>query len=139
MTILGWNWGRRLQSGCQREGQKQSSPQGDIPNGKRRGLLRKACICPCPDTHPDAFPNQLTPMRDSLCLVDGGLAINSPFPLILLSQRAVDLIVSFDYSLDAPFEVRGGGPLLGPPDWGLGLALDRVGFGTGLPVGGEGC
>ncbi|KAK1338967.1 hypothetical protein QTO34_019636 [Cnephaeus nilssonii] len=57
------------------------------------------------DTHPDAFPNQLTPMQDSLCLVDGGLAINSPFPLILLSQRAVDLIVSFDYSLDAPFEV----------------------------------
>ncbi|XP_070280753.1 cytosolic phospholipase A2 zeta isoform X1 [Myotis yumanensis] len=57
------------------------------------------------DAHPDAFPNQLTPMRDSLCLVDGGLAINSPFPLVLLSQRAVDLIVSFDYALDAPFEV----------------------------------
>ncbi|XP_054421088.1 cytosolic phospholipase A2 zeta [Pteronotus mesoamericanus] len=56
------------------------------------------------DTHPDAFPNWLTPMRDSLCLVDGGFAINSPFPLSLLPQRAVDLIVSFDYSLDAPFE-----------------------------------
>lgn len=57
------------------------------------------------DTHPDAFPNQLTPMRDSLCLLDGGFAINSPFPLILLPQREVDLIVSFDYSLHAPFEV----------------------------------
>uniref|UniRef100_A0A452S1M2 Phospholipase A2 n=1 Tax=Ursus americanus TaxID=9643 RepID=A0A452S1M2_URSAM len=56
-------------------------------------------------THPDAFPNQLTPMRDCLCLVDGGFAINSPFPLNLLPQRAVDLILSFDYSLEAPFEV----------------------------------
>ncbi|XP_023566984.1 cytosolic phospholipase A2 zeta [Octodon degus] len=57
------------------------------------------------DTHPDGFPNQLTPMRDCLCLVDGGFAINSPFPLALLPQRSVDLILSFDYSLDAPFEV----------------------------------
>ncbi|XP_006831954.1 PREDICTED: cytosolic phospholipase A2 zeta [Chrysochloris asiatica] len=57
------------------------------------------------DSHPDAFPNHLTPMRDYLHLVDGGFAINSPFPLILLPQRAVDLILSFDYSLEAPFEV----------------------------------
>ncbi|KFO32969.1 cytosolic phospholipase A2 zeta [Fukomys damarensis] len=57
------------------------------------------------DTHPDALPNQLTPMWDCLCLVDGGFAINSPFPLTLLPQRAVDLILSFDYSLEAPFEV----------------------------------
>ncbi|XP_053449297.1 cytosolic phospholipase A2 zeta isoform X1 [Nycticebus coucang] len=57
------------------------------------------------DTHPDAFPNQLTPMRECLYLVDGGFAINSPFPLALLPQRAVDLILSFDYSLTAPFEV----------------------------------
>ncbi|XP_076704623.1 cytosolic phospholipase A2 zeta [Callospermophilus lateralis] len=56
-------------------------------------------------THRDAFPNQLTPMQDCLSLVDGGFAINSPFPLILQPQRAVDLILSFDYSLEAPFEV----------------------------------
>lgn len=55
--------------------------------------------------HLDACPNQLTPMKDFLSLVDGGFAINSPFPLILQPQRAVDLIVSFDYSLEAPFEV----------------------------------
>ncbi|XP_036041769.1 cytosolic phospholipase A2 zeta isoform X2 [Onychomys torridus] len=55
--------------------------------------------------HPDACPNQLTPMKDRLCLVDGGFAINSPFPLILQPRRAVDLIVSFDYSLEAPFQV----------------------------------
>ncbi|XP_013368104.1 PREDICTED: cytosolic phospholipase A2 zeta isoform X2 [Chinchilla lanigera] len=57
------------------------------------------------DTHPDSLPNQLTPMRAFLCLVDGGFAINSPFPLTLLPQRSVDLILSFDYSLEAPFEV----------------------------------
>ncbi|XP_069861963.1 cytosolic phospholipase A2 zeta isoform X1 [Dipodomys merriami] len=57
------------------------------------------------DTHLDAFPNQLTPMQDCLSLVDGGFAINSPFPLTLVPQRAVDLILSFDYSLDAPFNV----------------------------------
>ncbi|KAL6035826.1 hypothetical protein STEG23_005223, partial [Scotinomys teguina] len=57
------------------------------------------------DSHPDACPNQLTPMKDCLRLVDGGFAINSPFPLILQPRRAVDLIVSFDYSLDTPFQV----------------------------------
>lgn len=61
------------------------------------------------ETHRDAFPNQLTPMQDCLSLVDGGFAINSPFPLILQPQRAVDLILSFDYSLEAPFEVKQGG------------------------------
>nr|ABI53033.1 cytosolic phospholipase A2 zeta [Mus musculus] len=55
--------------------------------------------------YPDACPNQLTPMKDFLSLVDGGFAINSPFPLVLQPQRAVDLIVSFDYSLEGPFEV----------------------------------
>lgn len=66
----------------------------------------EASIRPCADRHPDGFPNQLTPMRDCLYLVDGGFAINSPFPLSLLPQRSVDLILSFDYSLEAPFEVK---------------------------------
>ncbi|XP_048188016.1 cytosolic phospholipase A2 zeta [Perognathus longimembris pacificus] len=57
------------------------------------------------DTHLDALPNQLTPMQDCLSLVDGGLAINSPFPLTLVPQRAVNLILSFDYALEAPFKV----------------------------------
>ncbi|XP_021097319.1 cytosolic phospholipase A2 zeta isoform X2 [Heterocephalus glaber] len=76
-----------------------------------RGLCLHKDYAACRDfvawkgTHPDALPNQLTPMRDGLCLVDGGFAINSPFPLTLLPQRAVDLILSFDYSLEAPFEV----------------------------------
>ncbi|XP_075388410.1 cytosolic phospholipase A2 zeta [Tenrec ecaudatus] len=57
------------------------------------------------DFHLDTLPNELTPMRGCLHLVDGGFAINSPFPLALLPQRAVDLILSFDYSLEAPFEI----------------------------------
>uniref|UniRef100_A0A8C8UKF5 Phospholipase A2 n=1 Tax=Peromyscus maniculatus bairdii TaxID=230844 RepID=A0A8C8UKF5_PERMB len=57
------------------------------------------------DRHPDACPSQLTPTKDCLRLVDGGFAINSPFPLILQPRRAVDLILSFDYSLEAPFQV----------------------------------
>lgn len=78
-------------------------------NAKRKGsLARTIVLIPVhfTDRHLDACPNQLTPMKDFLSLVDGGFAINSPFPLILQPQRAVDLIVSFDYSLEAPFEVR---------------------------------
>ncbi|KAM9064652.1 cytosolic phospholipase A2 zeta isoform X2 [Sarcophilus harrisii] len=56
-------------------------------------------------SHLDAFPNNLTPMKECLYLVDGGFAINSPFPLVLLPQRDVDVILSFDYSLDTPFAV----------------------------------
>uniref|UniRef100_A0A8C5UBQ1 Phospholipase A2 n=1 Tax=Malurus cyaneus samueli TaxID=2593467 RepID=A0A8C5UBQ1_9PASS len=56
-------------------------------------------------THLDAFPNQLTPMDDSLYLVDGGFSINSPFPLVLEPERDVDVILSFNFSWEAPFEV----------------------------------
>ncbi|NXL29381.1 PA24F phospholipase, partial [Glaucidium brasilianum] len=56
-------------------------------------------------THLDAFPNQLTPMEESLYLVDGGFSINSPFPLVLQPERDVDVIMSFNFSWEAPFEV----------------------------------
>ncbi|CAH2328148.1 cytosolic phospholipase A2 zeta [Pelobates cultripes] len=55
--------------------------------------------------HPDAFPNQLTPMEENLYLVDGGFSINSPFPLVLQPERHIDVILSFDYSWNAPFKV----------------------------------
>lgn len=77
-------------------------------DAKRRGSPARttaSILVHLTDRHPDACPNKLTPMRDSLCLVDGGFAINSPFPLILQPRRAVDLIVSFDYPLEAPFQV----------------------------------
>uniref|UniRef100_A0A8B9PCH3 Phospholipase A2 n=1 Tax=Apteryx owenii TaxID=8824 RepID=A0A8B9PCH3_APTOW len=56
-------------------------------------------------THLDAFPNQLTPMEESLFLVDGGFSINSPFPLVLQPERDVDVILSFNFSWEAPFEI----------------------------------
>ncbi|KAG8126125.1 hypothetical protein E2320_021357, partial [Naja naja] len=57
------------------------------------------------ETHLDAFPNMLTPMEENLYLVDGGFSINSPFPLLIQPERDVDVILSFNYSWEAPFEV----------------------------------
>ncbi|XP_026565476.1 cytosolic phospholipase A2 zeta [Pseudonaja textilis] len=57
------------------------------------------------ETHLDAFPNMLTPMEETLYLVDGGFSINSPFPLLIQPERDVDVILSFNYSWEAPFEV----------------------------------
>ncbi|XP_077323551.1 cytosolic phospholipase A2 gamma-like [Lithobates pipiens] len=39
-----------------------------------------------------------------LHLVDAGLEINTPYPLVLPPHRKVDLILSFDFSLGDPFE-----------------------------------
>ena len=33
-----------------------------------------------------------------MCLVDIGLAFNSPYPVLLRKEREVDLILSFDFS-----------------------------------------
>ncbi|XP_054825913.1 cytosolic phospholipase A2 zeta-like [Eublepharis macularius] len=57
------------------------------------------------EAHLDAVPNQLTPGEESLHLVDAGLAINSAFPLVVMPERDVDLILSLNYSWQAPFEV----------------------------------
>ncbi|XP_026880389.2 cytosolic phospholipase A2 zeta isoform X1 [Electrophorus electricus] len=50
------------------------------------------------DKHPDSFPNKLTPVDSTLCLVDSGFAINSSFPPILRAHRRADIILSFNYS-----------------------------------------
>ncbi|XP_073913972.1 cytosolic phospholipase A2 gamma-like [Castor canadensis] len=42
--------------------------------------------------------------RKLLHLVDAGLAINSPYPLLLPPAREVQLILSFDFSAGDPFE-----------------------------------
>ncbi|XP_063557619.1 cytosolic phospholipase A2 gamma isoform X9 [Gorilla gorilla gorilla] len=42
--------------------------------------------------------------RKHLRLVDAGLAINTPFPLVLSPTREVHLILSFDFSAGDPFE-----------------------------------
>lgn len=101
--------------------------------GRREEGCCRARAYLCADLHPDAFPNELTPMRDCLNLVDGGFAINSPFPLSLQPQRAVDLILSFDYSLHAPFEVRcraGGGWVFATAAW-LGIEGSPIKKGLG--------
>ncbi|KAM6922712.1 cytosolic phospholipase A2 beta [Lycodopsis pacificus] len=49
-------------------------------------------------THPDAFPNQLTPSDPTLCLIDAGHAINIACVPVLRPERDVDLIISLSYS-----------------------------------------
>ncbi|XP_031435355.1 cytosolic phospholipase A2 zeta-like isoform X2 [Clupea harengus] len=53
------------------------------------------------DTHPDAFPNQLTPADPTLNLVDSGLSCNTGFPPVLRPHRRMDLILSLNYSWDS--------------------------------------
>ncbi|XP_076149270.1 cytosolic phospholipase A2 zeta-like [Alosa pseudoharengus] len=58
------------------------------------------------ETHPDMFPNQLTPADPILKLVDAGLACNIAFTPVLRTQRRMDLILSLNYSWDLDqFEV----------------------------------
>ncbi|XP_073466499.1 cytosolic phospholipase A2 delta-like isoform X2 [Aquarana catesbeiana] len=56
------------------------------------------------DSSLDNFPNKLTPMADNLCLVDAGYFINASFPPLLQPERKVDIILSFDYTLDTPLQ-----------------------------------
>ncbi|KAI5102700.1 cytosolic phospholipase A2 zeta-like isoform X2 [Silurus meridionalis] len=50
------------------------------------------------ETHPDAFPNKLTPADSTLGLVDSGFAINTAFSPVLRPQRHADIILSLDYT-----------------------------------------
>uniref|UniRef100_UPI003AABA0C7 cytosolic phospholipase A2 zeta-like n=1 Tax=Centroberyx gerrardi TaxID=166262 RepID=UPI003AABA0C7 len=52
------------------------------------------------DTHPDAFPNRLTPADPTLRLVDAGHAINIGCAPVLRPERETDLIISLSYSWD---------------------------------------
>ncbi|XP_068110429.1 cytosolic phospholipase A2 delta-like isoform X2 [Hyperolius riggenbachi] len=54
------------------------------------------------DSNLDILPNNLTPLADNLCLVDAGYFINASFPPLLREERKVDIILSFDYTLDTP-------------------------------------
>ncbi|XP_068424048.1 cytosolic phospholipase A2 zeta-like [Clinocottus analis] len=50
------------------------------------------------ETHPDAFPNKLTPSDSSLRLIDSGHVINIACVPVLRPERDVDLIISLSYS-----------------------------------------
>ncbi|XP_064790417.1 cytosolic phospholipase A2 zeta-like [Oncorhynchus masou masou] len=58
------------------------------------------------DMHPDAFPNKLTPADSTLHLADSGFSINTGCPPVLRPERAVDVIMSLNYSwCEDQFEV----------------------------------
>ncbi|XP_063051965.1 cytosolic phospholipase A2 gamma-like [Engraulis encrasicolus] len=46
--------------------------------------------------------------RDMMHLIDAGLYLNSAYPPVLREGRAVDIIVSFDFSEDQPFQTLKG-------------------------------
>ncbi|XP_021524469.2 cytosolic phospholipase A2 delta [Aotus nancymaae] len=56
------------------------------------------------DCQLDSTPSQLTPQEPHLCLVDACYFINTSCPSMFRPGRRLDLILSFDYSLSAPFE-----------------------------------
>uniref|UniRef100_A0A8C6TQ18 Phospholipase A2 n=1 Tax=Neogobius melanostomus TaxID=47308 RepID=A0A8C6TQ18_9GOBI len=52
------------------------------------------------ESHPDAFPNQLTPSDPTLHLIDAGHSINIGCPPVLRPERRVDIIIVLSYSWD---------------------------------------
>ncbi|XP_047398344.1 cytosolic phospholipase A2 delta [Sciurus carolinensis] len=56
------------------------------------------------DCQLDSTPSRLTPQEPQLCLVDPGYFINTSCPSMLRPGRKMDLILSFNYSLNSPFE-----------------------------------
>ncbi|XP_052436077.1 cytosolic phospholipase A2 zeta [Carassius gibelio] len=52
------------------------------------------------ETHPDAFPNSLTPADTTLGLVDSAFVLKSGFPPVLRSNRHADVILSLNYAWD---------------------------------------
>ncbi|XP_069494391.1 cytosolic phospholipase A2 delta [Ambystoma mexicanum] len=61
-------------------------------------------FCTWKDSELDSCANQLTPSAERLCLVDAGYFINASYPPLLKAQRNVDVILSFDYTLDTPLQ-----------------------------------
>ena len=60
----------------------------------------------------DGQLNTTTVSKKTMCLVDSGLAFNSPYPAVIRPERNIDLIISFDFSQrdhdngTSPFEVK---------------------------------
>ncbi|XP_055077643.1 cytosolic phospholipase A2 beta-like [Periophthalmus magnuspinnatus] len=52
------------------------------------------------ESHPDAFPNELTPSDSVLHLIDSGHAINIGCPPVLRPERHADVIIVLSYSWD---------------------------------------
>ncbi|KAL4218780.1 Cytosolic phospholipase A2 [Mactra antiquata] len=68
---------------------------------KLKGISPQKKTAPVEDFSTDQFDGifEMYPTSiKKLYVVDGGLSFNSPYPLLLRPQRAVDLILSFDFS-----------------------------------------
>ncbi|XP_062375525.1 cytosolic phospholipase A2 zeta-like isoform X1 [Sardina pilchardus] len=66
----------------------------------------KASFTTGQDTHPDKYPNQLTPTDHTLNLVDSAFSCNTGIPPVLRYHRRMDLILSLNYSWEVDqFEV----------------------------------
>ncbi|XP_076599460.1 cytosolic phospholipase A2 zeta-like [Chaetodon auriga] len=58
------------------------------------------------ETHPDSFPNQLTPKDPTMFLVDSGHVINIGCAPVLRPERDVDVIICLSYSWDPEHILR---------------------------------
>ncbi|OCT68552.1 hypothetical protein XELAEV_18039853mg [Xenopus laevis] len=67
-----------------------------------KDYIHQSQFCTWKDTDLDSVPNKLTPLEENLCLVDAGYFINASFPPLLKPERKVDIIISFDYTLETP-------------------------------------
>ncbi|XP_044291664.1 cytosolic phospholipase A2 beta-like [Varanus komodoensis] len=56
------------------------------------------------DTMLDTSPNKLTPMDQSLCLMDIGYFINNSGPPLFKPERDVDVIILLDYEMSTTFQ-----------------------------------
>ncbi|KAG8449433.1 hypothetical protein GDO86_016183 [Hymenochirus boettgeri] len=81
--------------------------QKNFLNGFRlhKDYCQNAEFCTWKDTEFDVErPNKLTPQAKDLCLVDAGYYINASFTPLIRPERKVDLILSFDYTMDPPLK-----------------------------------
>ncbi|XP_070833985.1 cytosolic phospholipase A2 delta [Chaetodon trifascialis] len=58
------------------------------------------------ETHPDSFPNQLTPRDPTMFLVDSGHVVNIGCAPVLRPERDVDVIICLNYSWDPEHILR---------------------------------
>ncbi|XP_063429792.1 cytosolic phospholipase A2-like [Mytilus trossulus] len=69
-----------------------------VNNFLRKVSFDDTYSCPLSGEKNPLFENYLKNDLEKLCLIDAGLAFNSPYPLLFQPGRDVDLILSFDFT-----------------------------------------
>ncbi|KAM8807904.1 cytosolic phospholipase A2 beta-like [Eudromia elegans] len=69
-----------------------------------KDYVRQKAFTEWKDTVLDAFPNSLTPLQKTLCLIDVGYFINTSGAALFKPERNVDVIISLDYGLGTAFK-----------------------------------